>query len=343
MKESEGNHLGHGDKIEEEMEEYTSTEPHPALLDLRGHFHLEPGLAVDNSTWPPDYPMEVFPITDEQAILVRFQSTSLINLSDEEVRWTITCPALEAALDVERNILALGAKGRVYLWDLHSGSLIQTFPLGDDDDIATCIALHPHGLFLAVALYYDTIQLWRLMDGKLVRTLSPEEYSAYKSIAFSPDGQFLASGNFEAGEVWLWQIPDGQLVQQMEPSAGRVQGLAFSPDGQLLVCGESGGDKKDIEMRVWDMQTKRAIQSFAKGDWNPTFSPDGRLLASGDLQFIGIWDVATRKSMRFIPAHKGRFSRLVFSPSGRVLVSIGDRKPTVRWWKVENGREIYRI
>lgn len=325
------------------MEEYTSATPHPALLNLRGHFHLEPGLSVHDTTWPPDYPMEVFPITDELAILVRFQNTSLIDLPSGEVRWTITCPALEAALDVERNMLALGAKRRVYLWDLQSGSLIQTFPLGDDDDIATCLAFHPQGLFLAVALYYDTIQLWRLMDGQRVQTLSPEEYSAYKSLAFSPDGQFLASGNFEAGEVWLWRIPDGQLVQQMEPSAGRVQGLAFSPDGQLLVCGEGGGDKKDREMRVWDMQTRHAVQSFTRNDWCPAFSADGKLLASGDTSFIAIWEVTTRKSIRFIPAHKGRLSRLVFSPSGRVLVSIGDRKPTVRWWNVENGREIYRI
>ncbi len=78
------------------MKEYTSAKPHPALLDLRGQFHLEPGLSHD-PTWPPDYPMEVFPITDEQAILVRFQNTSLIDLPSGEVRWTIACPALNAA------------------------------------------------------------------------------------------------------------------------------------------------------------------------------------------------------------------------------------------------------
>jgi WD40 repeat protein len=326
------------------MEEYMSAMSHPVLLDLRGHFYLEPELSVPDSSHPLDYPMEVFPITDEQAILVRAQSTSLIDLPSQEVRWTITCPALEAALDMERNILALGARGWVYLWDLRSGSLLQTLPLPLGDDIPTALAFHPQGLFLAVAPYADDIQLWQLSDGQLVHRLCSEDYAAYKSIVFSPDGQFLATGNFEAGEVWLWKVSNGQPVQEMKPSDGRVQGLTFSPDGQLLVCGNAGGRGDGTEkMRVWNMQTKEAAEAFLRKDYHPAFSPDGKLLAAGDLSFIGIWDVVTRKSIRFMSAHRGRLFRITFSPSGRVLVSIGDRKPTVRWWNVENGREIYRM
>lgn len=334
------------------MEEYTSATSHPALLDLRGHFRLEPELSVPDSAFPLDYPMNVFPITDEQAILVRFQSTSLIDLPSQETRWTITCPALEAALDTERNILALGALGWIYLWDLRSGSLLQTLPLPlrDDiqDDIPTALAFHPQGSFLAIATYANDIQLWRLSDGQPIHQLCSEDYPAYKSIAFSPDGQFLATGNYEAGRVLLWQGSDGQPVQEMKPSDGRVEGLAFSPDSKLLVCGNAGGRNDGTEtMRVWNMQTKEAAEGFPRKDCHPAFSPDGKLLAAGDLagdpSFIGIWDVATRKSIRFIPAHKGRLYRITFSPSGRVLTSIGARPTTIRWWNVENGREIYRM
>lgn len=248
---------------ERKMEEYTSTKHHPASLDLRGHFHLESEPAAHDPTVPPDYPMNVFPITDEQAILVRAHMTVLIDLPNQETLWSITCPALEAALDVGRNRLALGAKGWVYIWDLQSGSLTHTFALGGD--IPTALAFHPQGLFLAVAPYADDIQLWRLSDGQLVQSLSSEEYAvyndcaSYKSVAFSPDGQFLADGNFEAGAVWLWHMPSGEFVQQLLPEEGRVQGLAFSPDSQLLVCGEGGGHPNDREMRVWNMRTRQAV------------------------------------------------------------------------------------
>lgn len=288
----------------------------PALLSLRGHFHLENKLAVYDPTLPPDYPMEAFPITDERAILVRSQNTVLMDLPSQETLWSISCPALEAALDVERNRLALGAKGWVYLWDLQSGSLIQTLPLGDD--IPTALAFDPQGLFLAIAPYANDIHLWRLGEGWSVQSLFSEEYAvyndcaSYKSIAFSPDGQFLADGNFEAGEVWLWQIPDGQLVQQMKPTGGRIQGLAFSPDGQLLVCGEGGGRPIDREMRVWSMQTRQIVQGFLQEDWYPTFRADGKFLASTGperawqgsfARLITLWDVATRKKVQQFPAH----------------------------------------
>src|SRR5215470_326231 len=105
------------------MEEKDIPSNTPALLDLRGHFHLEDELDAHDTAFSPDYLMNVFPITDEQAIIVRFQSTSLIDLPNRKVLWTITCPALEAALNREQDTLALGARGWVYLWDLQSGSL----------------------------------------------------------------------------------------------------------------------------------------------------------------------------------------------------------------------------
>ncbi len=82
-------------------------------------------------------------------------------------------------------------------------------------DTPTALAFHPHNKLLAVARFApDTegVQLWRIEDQTHLYTLrladagyEDEDYAAYKSIAFSPDGQFLASGHFEAGEVWLWK------------------------------------------------------------------------------------------------------------------------------------------
>jgi WD40 repeat protein len=59
----------------------------------------------------------------------------------------------------------------------------------------------------------DTIKLWRVSDGALVRTLTGHTYDVY-SVAFSPDGSLLASGSGD-DTIKLWRVSDGALVRTL--------------------------------------------------------------------------------------------------------------------------------
>lgn len=68
-----------------------------------------------------------------------------------------------------------------------------------------------------------------------------------------------------------------------------------------------------------------------------TFSPDGRLLASGgDDMTVRLWDVASGRPARTLSRHTSTVFRVAFSPDGRTLASGGDDK-TVRLWDVTSG------
>ena len=63
------------------------------------------------------------------------------------------------------------------------------------------------------------------------------------SVAFSPDGQLLASGLWKM--VRLWRVEDGKLLRSFEGHKKLVNSVAFAPDGALLA---SGSDDKTVQL-----------------------------------------------------------------------------------------------
>ena len=65
------------------------------------------------------------------------------------------------------------------------------------------------------------------------------------SVAFSPDGQYLASGSLNK-TVKLWHVESGECIRTMEGHSNYVLSVAFSPDGQYLASGS-----EDKTVKLW--------------------------------------------------------------------------------------------
>ena len=78
-----------------------------------------------------------------------------------------------------------------------------------------------------------------------VRTLG---FGDVESVAFSPDGRYLAIGTWCGSSVQLIDTSSWQVIRTFEGHTLAVTSVAFSPDGKLLASGSADGT-----LKLWDI------------------------------------------------------------------------------------------
>jgi WD40 repeat protein len=161
-------------------------------------------------------------------------------------------------------------------------------------------------------------------------------------IALSPDGNTLAIGGYN-NIVTLWDVNTGQTLRTLTLSAdtGSVNPVTFSPDGKYLAFPGAIADMNQ-PIRLWDIATKDGLIKFSsEGYLNANalaFSPDGKLLASGDWDgTVYLWDVSSGKVLRPLKGHTDMILSLAFSPDGKWLAS-GSYDNSVLLWEAASGQ-----
>ena len=184
-------------------------------------------------------------------------------------------------------------------------------------------------------------------DAKLITTLSGHSNSVY-SVAFSPDGKYLASGSYDK-TIKLYDVSDPKNAREIKTLKGHsdyVYSVVFSPDGKYLVSGSY-----DDTIKLYDViDPKNAYEiktlSGHSGDVNSVaFSPDGKYLASAsDDNTIKLYDVIDPKNAREIKTlsgHSNWVRSVAFSPDGKYLAS-GSYKE-IKLWNVIDPKNAIEI
>ncbi len=202
------------------------------------------------ATYPHDSPVFCLAISPDGSTLATGTGDGMLGttLPDLVTTWDVATgqrnwqllghasDIMSAAYSPDGATLATGSSdGTVREWNSETGELIQRLVLHNFG--VPCVRYSPDGRNLAAACS-GTVTLWQPPDPKPKKVLHC--YHGVYSVAFSPDGEFLAAGT-DDGLVAIWDSVSAEPRTIRLCDHGRIHALAFDHDGQSLAYGAWDG------------------------------------------------------------------------------------------------------
>jgi WD40 repeat protein len=266
---------------------------------------------------------------------------------------------------------ASGDDRTVRVWDVATGKELSR---AVHDDFRGAVALSADGKTLVVQTEEAAVRLLDAASGKerFALTKGPREDEAYMAAgtAISTDGRFLATVGGWKAPLLVWDVG---TRKRLRPPGGHPQWMnvvALAPDGRTAVTGGSDG-----AVYFWDVLTgthRLVTHDSPPGLAEVFFLPDGKRVAGGDAEALGLWDpdggrqlamlptgavapdgkrfawvapdftihlrdLASGKDVRQLPGHRGR-ATCAFSPDGKLLASASGTDRATRLWDPATGK-----
>ncbi|MBS0263608.1 MAG: HEAT repeat domain-containing protein, partial [Planctomycetes bacterium] len=246
-------------------------------------------------------------------------------IRDETLRLSADCQRVLGATDAY-----------VGIWDAATGNLLKQLPIPkvENNDTVRHLTCTPdfsvivgslETEYARLTLVYDAhTVVWDGNTGKLLRTLTHKNQNHFFDMSLSPDGKRLATTN---GGARIWDTTTGKELRELPND-------------------NTGRKHSDPEV------TAQATNNV----WSVRFSPNGELIATGDILGVKLFNAASGQRIRVLDSpyrYSSGFGgpNLVFSPDGQRLARLGtgdkQGKTGTRYvvpiWSTQTGKTLYEL
>ena len=159
------------------------------------------------------------------------------------------------------------------------------------------------------------------------------------SLAISPDGEIIASGN-NYGTIEFFEHQTGDIVKIFREHKNVIRSLVFIPQTNQLISGDGDG-----KIKLWNWQNnigEREFLGHLGSIWSLAISPNGQTwISCSEDETIRVWNLATGQTKTIVFSHETVVYALAFSPDGQIFASAGKDK-IVKIWKAARHRSLLK-
>jgi WD40 repeat protein len=185
------------------------------------------------------------------------------------------------------------------------------------------------------------VEVWDLAPPRKRSSNTSQSLRGATLVCTSPDGSLAVFLTLQRDEVRIYHIEPFEEGATLPFKPGYRCVAAVDPADHLLAL----RDPTEPVVTLFDIRLKRDVvkcPGYGGRTLAVAFSPDGRLLATGDGSNIRCWEVCSGRELITLRGHESDVQSLRFLNDGRTLVSRSLDK-TFRTWILDRGTEIFRI
>jgi RNA polymerase sigma factor (sigma-70 family) len=228
-----------------------------------------------------------------------------------------------------RWIASAGQDRTARIWDYATGKEVTQF---QDQEELEDVAWSPDGKRLAIRTR-QAVSLWDIAASKRIYRIAYPG-NDIRSLAFSPDGKFLLSGDK------VWESATGNNVATLEGSLSGC--LAFAPDGKTLAAGGYQGLILLYDTTTWKVLPHVRATRFAGPVQVVGFLPGGKSLIVHDQKGAQVWETATGKELFDLRLQGDHPRAFALAPDGKTLGTVGVHG-TITLWDASTGRQRHKL